>query len=68
MANLLIKNGNIVTAGEHYTADIFAEGEQITRIGKNLETPPGATVIDATGKYVFPGFIDPHVHICEGHL
>lgn len=60
---LLIKNGNIVTAGEQYTADIYAEGEQITRIGKNLEAPPDATVIDATGKYVFPGFIDPHVHI-----
>lgn len=63
MANLFIKNGNIVTAGEQYTADIYAEGEQITRIGKNLEAPPNATVIDATGKYVFPGFIDPHVHI-----
>lgn len=63
MANLLIKNGNIVTAGEQYTADIYCEGEQITRIGKNLEAPPGATAIDATGKYVLPGFIDPHVHI-----
>ncbi len=63
MANLFIKNGTIVTAGEQYVADIYAEGEQITRIGKNLEAPPDATVIDATGKYVFPGFIDPHVHI-----
>lgn len=61
--SLLIKNGNIVTAGENYSADIYAEGEQITRIGKNLDAPPNATVIDATGKYVFPGFIDPHVHI-----
>jgi len=60
---LLIKNGRIVTASESYTADIFCEGETITRIGKNLDAPPGATVIDATGKYVFPGFIDPHVHI-----
>src|SRR5205085_5568870 len=31
--------------------------------GKNLNVPAGAEVIDATGKYVFPGFIDPHVHI-----
>lgn len=61
--SLLIKNGNVVTAGEQYTADIYCEGEQITRIGKNLEAPPDATVVDATGKYVFPGFIDPHVHI-----
>ncbi len=61
--SLLIKNGNIVTASEQYTADIYCDGEQITRIGKNLDAPPNATVIDATGKYVFPGFIDPHVHI-----
>src|SRR5882724_5739894 len=61
--SLLIKNGRIVTASEQYTADIYCEGEQITRIGTNLEAPPNATVIDAKGKYVFPGFIDPHVHI-----
>ncbi|MCC6749078.1 MAG: dihydropyrimidinase [Deltaproteobacteria bacterium] len=61
--SLLIKNGEIVTASERYVADIFCEGETITRIGKNLAPPPGATVIDATGKYVFPGFIDPHTHI-----
>jgi len=61
--SLLIKNGRIVTASENYIADIFCEGEQITRIGANLDAPPKATVIDAKGKYVFPGFIDPHVHI-----
>ncbi len=60
---LLIKNGRIVTASEQYAADIFCDGEQITRIGQNLDAPPGAAVVDATGKYVFPGFIDPHVHI-----
>jgi len=61
--SLLIKNGNIVTASENYVADIFCEKETITRIGKKLEAPKDATVIDAKGKYVFPGFIDPHVHI-----
>jgi dihydropyrimidinase len=60
---LLIKNGNIVTATENYVADIYCEGETITKIGRDLDAPPGATVIDATGKYVFPGFIDPHVHV-----
>jgi dihydropyrimidinase len=60
---LLIKNGEIVTADSRYTADIYCEGETITRIDRNLSVPAGAEVIDAKGKYVFPGFIDPHVHI-----
>ena len=60
---LLIRNGEIVTASERYRADIWCESETITRIGSGLSAPPGAEVIDATGKYVFPGFIDPHVHI-----
>jgi dihydropyrimidinase len=60
---LLIKNGEIVTADAQYRADIWCEGETITRIGADLTVPPGGEVIDATGKYVFPGFIDPHVHI-----
>jgi dihydropyrimidinase len=61
--SLLIKNGEIVTSSERYTADIWCESETITRIDRNLSAPPGAEVIDAKGKYVFPGFIDPHVHV-----
>jgi len=60
---LLIRNGDIVTVGSRSHADIYVEDEVVTRIGKNLEAPPGAEVIDAAGKLVFPGFIDPHVHI-----
>jgi dihydropyrimidinase len=60
---LLIRNGDIVTAESRCRADIYIENETITRIGQDLEAPPGAEVIDATGKFVFPGFIDPHVHI-----
>src|SRR6266481_390220 len=60
---LLIRNGQIVTVGVRAHGDIYVENETITRIGKNLEAPPGAEIIDATGKLVFPGFIDPHVHI-----
>src|SRR5260370_25802231 len=61
--SLLIKNGEIVTASERYKADICCEGETITRIDRDIFAPLGATVVDATGKFVFPGFIDPHVHI-----
>jgi len=60
---LLIQGGEIVTADSRYVADIYAEGETITAIGQNLPIPPGTPVIDARGKLVFPGFIDPHVHI-----
>ena len=61
--SLLIKNGEIITPSERYVADIFCEGEMITRIDRSIAAPKGAEVIDAKGKFVFPGFIDPHVHI-----
>src|SRR5258707_12340950 len=60
---LLIRNADIVTADSRTRSDIYVEDETVTRIGANLEAPPGAEIIDATGKFVFPGFIDPHVHI-----
>src|SRR5262249_32519044 len=60
---LLIKNADIVTADQRYKADIWCAGETITSIGPNLPVPAGAEVIDAAGKLIFPGFIDPHVHI-----
>ena len=60
---LLIKNGDIVTASERYVADILCENETITRIDRGIMPPKGAEVIDAKGKFIFPGFIDPHVHI-----
>jgi dihydropyrimidinase len=60
---LLVKNGEIITATDRYFADIYCEDQTITKIGHNLDVPPDTPTIDASGKYVFPGFIDPHVHI-----
>jgi dihydropyrimidinase len=60
---LLIRNADIITADSRFRGDLYAEGDTITRIGDNLEAPPGTEIVDATGKLVFPGFIDPHVHI-----
>ena len=60
---LLIRNADIITADSRQHGDIYVEDETITRIGKNLDAPPDTQVIDASGKLVFPGFIDPHVHI-----
>jgi len=60
---LLIKGGEIITASERYVADIYCENETITRIQPKMDPLPNAEIVDATGKFVFPGFIDPHVHI-----
>ena len=58
----LIKSGRIVTAVDDYIADIFIEDETICIIGKTLDIEADV-VIDATGKLVFPGGIDPHTHM-----
>ncbi len=57
----IIKNGTLLTASETFHADILIEGEQISRIGKGLDAA-GAEVIDAAGKLVMPGGVDPHTH------
>jgi dihydropyrimidinase len=60
--SILIKNGRVVTAAESYIADLYIEEEQIVAIGKNLNYAADK-IIDATNKLVFPGGIDPHVHL-----
>ena len=60
--SLLIRNGTIVTATDMYQGDVLVEGEKITTIGASL-TMPADRVIDASGKYVFPGGIDVHTHL-----
>ena len=62
MSSLMIKNANVVTATDRYTADIYVEGETIHTIGKNL-TQKADRTLDATGCYVFPGGIDAHTHM-----
>ena len=59
---IIIKNGKLITADKTFHADILIEGEKITQIGENLQHP-SADVIDATGKLIMPGGIDPHVHL-----
>jgi len=60
--SILIKNGRVVTASESYIADVYTEDEKIVAIGKNLSYHAD-TIIDASGKLVLPGGIDPHVHL-----
>jgi dihydropyrimidinase len=60
--SLLIKNGTIVTAADFYKGDVLIEGERISTIGSSLNVP-AERVIDAGGKYLFPGGIDVHTHL-----
>ena len=60
--SVLIKGGRIVTAADDVVGDVFVEGEQITLIGSSLDVSADR-VIDARGKYVLPGCIDPHTHL-----
>jgi dihydropyrimidinase len=57
----LIKDGTLVTAEGSFSADILVEGEKIIRIDKNLQSED-AKVLDATGKFITPGGVDPHTH------
>ncbi len=58
----LIKNGTLVTAAETFQADILIQGEKILRIAPTIEADSAST-IDASGKLILPGGVDPHVHL-----
>lgn len=60
--DVIIKNGTIVTATDTYRAEIGIAGGRIVQIGAELAAA-GARVIDAAGRYVLPGGVDPHVHL-----
>jgi len=60
--SVLIRGGRVVTATDAIVADVYVEDETITLIGRSLDI--GADrVIDATGKLVLPGCVDPHTHL-----
>ena len=56
----VIRNGTVVTADLSYSADVLIDNGVIIEIGSNLK---GNTELDATGCYIMPGGIDPHVHL-----
>ncbi|OLE17656.1 MAG: dihydropyrimidinase [Actinobacteria bacterium 13_1_20CM_4_68_12] len=60
--SILIKGGRVITAADDYVADVYVEDERISLIGESLDQPADK-VIDASGKYVLPGGVDPHTHL-----
>ena len=60
--SILIRGGRVVTAADDYVADVFVEGEHVALVGADLDVQAERT-IDAAGKYVLPGCIDPHTHL-----
>lgn len=59
---LRVSNGTIVTAAGAFAADVLCDDGRIAALLAPDETAPADERLDATGKLVFPGFIDPHVH------
>ncbi len=59
MYDLVIRGGTVVTPEALLTTDIGIFGEKIAALGDGLE---GKAEVDASGKLVLPGAIDPHVH------
>lgn len=58
--DIVIRNGTLITPGGVFPADVGIVGERIAVLGEEL---PGRVELDATGCYVLPGAIDPHVHL-----
>jgi dihydroorotase len=65
--SLLIQGGRVVdpASGTDAAQDVYVADGRIARVGPALPAPAGATVMDARGKIVCPGFIDIHVHLRE---
>lgn len=58
---IVLSGGTIVTAADHYQADVRIEGETIAAVGKDVRQP-GDEILQVAGCLLFPGGIDPHTH------
>lgn len=63
MQPLLIRGGTVVNADREARADVLVEHGRVSAVGLNLATPAGCQVLDAGGRHVLPGGIDPHTHM-----
>jgi dihydropyrimidinase len=60
---LLIRGGTVVNADREFRADVLCVDGKIAAVGANLNAPAGSDILDAGGRYVMPGGIDPHTHM-----
>lgn len=67
-AETLIRGGRVVNADAERTADVRIVGETITEVGAGLRPGPGARIINAAGRLVLPGGIDPHTHLLPAFI
>ncbi len=63
MTSLLIRGGTVVNADREFRADVLCVDGRIAQVGAALEAPAAAQVLDAGGRYIMPGGIDPHTHM-----
>ena len=68
MNTVLIKNATIVNENNTFLGDVLIENELIKKISSNIESDKNTQIIDATGSYLIPGFIDDQVHFREPGL
>jgi dihydropyrimidinase len=60
--SVLIRGGRVITAADDYVADVYVDQDQVSMIGRGLDVSADR-VVDARGRYVIPGAVDPHTHL-----
>lgn len=60
--SILVRGARVITSSDDYVADVYAEGETVTLIGRNLDVRADVE-LDGRGRYLLPGGVDPHVHL-----
>ncbi|KAI7744739.1 hypothetical protein M8C21_016874 [Ambrosia artemisiifolia] len=62
-SKILIAGGTVVNADHQEVADVYVEDGVIVDVRPNIKVSDGVRIVDATGKFVMPGGIDPHTHL-----
>src|SRR6187401_3198877 len=68
LMSALIRNATILTmndAMDVVTGDVWVRGGRIAGVGASLPVHDGATIVDASGDLLLPGFVQTHVHLCQ---